>query len=245
MKDHLPPLIIVGSFPDTFSLSDLLQSSLVEKNICQTKEKYPDLDRHKIITDGMVFELDLFSEEETENILNQNCGATLFGTAAEKGSAGIGLWLGEHLENGRHLPSINRALLKVAKILGQAVSATHICWHPARQSIDFGHFEEAVDDYLAGGPTPILIQIAITKNTDSALQTQGLSYFSNQEITLAETPNLSESEALKRLVRISHDIAINGKIDNVLEVDGLDKGERITFKPSRDSSELAIKISAG
>lgn len=244
MKDHLPPLLIVGSFPDTFNLPDLLQSSLVRKNISLTKTKYADLDRHKIITDGMVFELDLFSEEETGNILKQNCGATLFGSAAEQGSAGIGLWLGDHLENGRHLPSINRTLLKVAQILGQAVSATHICWLPARQSIDFAHFEEAVADYLAGGPTPILIQIAITKNPNNRLQTRGLSYFSNQEITLAETPNLSESEALKRLVRISHDIAINGKIDNVLEVDGLDKGEKITFKPSRNASELAVEISA-
>jgi len=245
MKDHLPPLIIVGSFPDRFNLSDLLQSNPIQKNCSLTKEKYAGLDRHEIIMDGMAFELKQFNEAETENILQQNSGATLFGSAAIQGSMGIGLWLGEHLKSGRHLPSINRALLGIAKILGQAVSATHICWRPARHSIDFGHFEEAVDDYLAGGPTPVLIQIAITKNQNNALQTHGLNYFSNQEITLAETSNMSESEAIKRLVRISHDIAINGKIDNALEVDGLNKGEKITFRPSQNLSELTVQISAG
>ncbi len=243
MTGNTPPLLVIGFYPDSFELSTLLQSDPIRSELSFNTEKYAGFDRHEIIADGMAFELQLFSEAETQNMLQQNSVTTLFSSAAKPNARSIGVWLGEHLISGKHLPSINRTLIRVAKLLGQSVSATHLGWLPAQQSIDFEHFEEAADDYLTGGPTPILFQIAITKSSDRIIETHGLSYFSDQEITLTIAPKMNESEAIKRLVRICHDITINGKIEQQIVVDGLVEGEKITLKPSSNLTSVAVSIS--
>ncbi|MEP2988795.1 MAG: hypothetical protein ABJL11_03710 [Parasphingorhabdus sp.] len=207
------------------------------------REKYVGFDQYEIISDGMTFDLKLFSEAETQNMLQQNSVTTLFNSAAKHNSKSIGIWLGDHLKSGKHLPSINRALIRIAKLLGQSVSATHLGWLPAQQSIDFEHFEESADDYLTGGPTPILFQIAIIKSGDRTMKTRGLSYFSDQEVTLRTAPNMNESEAIKRLVRICHDITINGKIEQKIVVDGLVEGEKITLEPTSNLTNVTVSIS--
>lgn len=242
MTGHLPPLLIIGSYPKDFDLQSLLLTDSIQKFISLNEDKYTDLDRYEIIADGMTFELELFSETETATTLKQNCTTTLFSSAANPNSQSIGVWLGENLQSGKHLPSVNRSLLGIAKLLGREASATHVCWLPAQHSLDFRHFEEAVEDYLAEGPTPILFQIAISKNEKGLLKTLGLSYFSGQEITLNQPISMSDSETIKRLVRVAHDIAVNGKIDNAIVTEGLDEGEKITFKPSHDLSNLSVEI---
>ncbi|GAB5488687.1 MAG: hypothetical protein Pars2KO_22570 [Parasphingorhabdus sp.] len=242
MTRHSPPLLIIGAFTETFNFLDLLQTDTIQSHILLTKGKYADLDKAEIVFDGMAFELEFFNQTETDRLLQENTLSTLFSSPAAPNSMSIGIGLSEHIENGKHLPSINQALLKVAQLLGKQSSASHIGWLPARQSIDFGHFSEAVDDYLSGGPTPVLIQIAITKDEENILQTQGLSYFANQEVTLTTPFGMSDSEAIKRLVRISHDIAVNGKIESKLETKGLAEDELLSFIPSADKSKLAVTI---
>ncbi len=242
MINDLPPLLITGHFPGSFDLQKLLQKDSVRSVAILNEGKYPGLNQFEVIANGIAFELQLFDEVETKNVLQENCTETLFGSAPKPGTKSIAVSLSDNLISGRHLPTINRALLAIAKLLGREVSASHISWLPAQQSIAFEHFEEAVDDYLAGGPVPVLIQIAIIKSPDGNLQTWGLKYFSDQEIILQPAPDMNDSEAIKRLVRISHDIAVNGRIDNELEADGIAKGERISYKPSSNFTELAVKI---
>lgn len=242
MTSHLPPLLIIGSYSDSFDLHSLLRSDEIPSNIILNEDKYTGFDRFEIISEGMAFELELFSQNETSGLLRQNCVSTLFSSPAEPDAKSIGLWLSENIKSGRHLTTINRVLLRIARQLGELVAASHIGWLPAQHSIDFDHFKEAVDDYLDDGPTPVLIQIAINKKEGNVLETKGLSYFANQEISLLIPPRLGESESIKRLVRICHDVSINGKIDGKLETAGVFENERIIFEPSADLSQLAVTI---
>lgn len=244
MAGNPPSLMIIGHFPDSFDLSMVLQSVSAGSDLFFNEEKYAGFDRYEISVNGMVFELQQFGISETQNLLRQCNVTSIFGSPANCRSKSIGVWLGDHLKSGKHMPTINRTLLRVGKLVGQAVSATHVGWLPAHQSIDFEHFEETVDDYLSGGPTPVLLQIAIAKSDDKKFKTVGLSYFANQEVALVPPPGMIESEAIKRLVRICHDIAVNGQIEQELEIDGLSEGERITFKPSPNRSSLAVTISS-
>lgn len=237
-------LVIIGHFPDSFELSAVLKSVSASSDIYFNEKKYAGFDRYEISVNGMAFELQQFGMFETQKLLKQSIVSSIFGSPADCQSKSIGVWLGDHLKSGKHMPTINRALLNVGKLVGQAVSATHIGWLPAHQSIDFEHFAVSVDDYLDGGPTPILLQIAIKKSDDQELRTLGLNYFANQEVVLVPAPGMIESEAIKRLVRICHDIAVNGRIETELETDGLHEGEKICFKPNADRSNLAITISS-
>lgn len=243
MTDHRPPLLIIGSDLDSIDLPNFFQSNhQIQTEFSLTENKYQNLKRIEIVYGGMTFEVEQFNKNQTQQILGKYCTNTLFSAPAEKGVESIGLWPSNHLASGKHLRSINSALLNIAKMLGQNLSVSQIGWLPANHCLEFGHFVEAVDDYLSGGPTPILLQIAIAKKKDKTLETQGLSYFANQEIRLSYPLEMSESDAIKRLVRVCHDIAVNGNINKEFSTDGLVQGEKLNFKPSSDLTLLAVNI---
>jgi len=242
MQGELPPLMIIAPYSDSFDLKMFLQSKRVQKHGNRLGGKFPSLNKFEIIADGLSYIVQLFDIDETNGILESSCSTTLFSANPKEESISLGISLGEHIEDGKHLPTINRALLNLAKCLGEELGATYIAWIPAEHSIDFEHFREAVADYLAGGPTPVLVQIAIISNENEILRTRGLTYFSAQEIELEFPTNMSDGEAIKRLVRICHDISVNGKIDNKIESEGLDTNERIFFEPSHDLKNLSVKI---
>ena len=92
-------------------------------------------------------------------------------------------------------------------------------------------------------PIPALVQIGIAETESGMFETTGLDYFAGQEVRLNAPTGYAANEAVKRLVRIAHDIASNGKIDNEIETSGLVAGESLLFRPSEDHRYLDVSIS--
>ncbi len=242
MVQIVSPLILLAELPKDFQLSGL---NLSEKNgarILFNAQKYSDLEVIEVILDGMTFTLTHLTRDETHQNLEIENLRKIFCKALPSTVSGISISLGENLSGAGHIAPVNRALMELGYMIGQDIDAQAIIWSPANQLVGFEYFGEATRQYVDGGPLPILVQVAIKDNEDQSFQTTGLSYFAGQEIFLNTPEEYTQSDSIKRLVRIAHDIATNGRIDNEVETDGLVDGERISFTPDPEKQLIHVKI---
>ena len=236
------PLLVVAKLDDDFRLFNLAEQLKSEGQTTYTQQANSAYEQCEVIWDGMSFLFSRYTPADLNNGFEIETLANSFCKKPVADSSAIGIALGENIKSGKHVATINRALLQLAILTGDIVNASHVSWLPARHNIDFGFFVEAANDYIAGGPVPALIQVAVNKSSDGALHTTGLDYFCGQEVVFQAPTHFPENESIKRLVRIAHDLATNGPIDNNIETSGLDAGETIRFQPSRDSKYLSVEI---
>ncbi|WP_108810237.1 hypothetical protein [Sphingorhabdus sp. Alg231-15] len=238
------PLLILADLPPSFRLTDLKLSEEASQIISLSRFRHQDLDGWAAIIAGMTFTILLQSADEVAQTIAITDCDHIFCKSPDTVLSGVAIALGEHIGSAKHDETVNRALLQLARHVGQSVDASSVIWRPAGLNIGFEYFAGATDHYAAGGPFPVLAQIAISKTRDHIFQTSGLSYFSDQEIRLSAPADLASNEVVRRLVRLAHDIAIDGKIEQPVETDGLVAGERLSFTPSDDGQIVDIAIVA-
>ena len=197
----------------------------------------------EIVSDGLSFFISYHGAEKTASRL-YNCDLShVFTEQPAYGLSAIGIAYGNHIIGGKHTKAINQAILRLARNLGEYFSASTIIWLPAPVHCEFTFFKQITSQYEDGGPFPVLAQIAISESFNNILITSGLIYFAGQEIKLNTSKGYDPNAAMKTLVRIAHDIASNGKIDNFLITEGLTSGEIITFSPLENQNIVEITIS--
>jgi len=238
------PLLILADIPQPFSLTDLALSDLASDIIDLTPSQYQNLDRLRAMIGGMTFDLVRHSVQETEQSLAANGLEHIFCERPVKQLSGISIAISENIAVGKGNETINRTLLQLARHIGQSIKADSIIWQPAQLHIGFDYFVGAIEHYIAGGPFPVLVQIAISATPEGEMQTRGLSYFAGQEIRMSAPTNYAANEVVKRLVRIAHDIATNGRIEEESEQDGFIPGETLTIIPDEDGQSVEIAITA-
>jgi len=237
-----PPLLIVFEQQVDFNLSKFLDS-LCEYGVSVNSRKYSDLTMKEVVHEGMTFLLSHHSESDQHD---QSSGAQLspvFCGPQTAGYSAIGISIGDHIANGKHTSPVNRAILKLGQVIGQLLDANKIIWTPAGVIAGFEFYSDSVNQYLEGGPLPVLVQIRIDDKNDNTMETTGLQYFSDQEISIKSPAELSKPDQVKRLVRIAHDVATNGRVDSTIETNGLAENETISFQPSEDLQRLNVVVS--
>lgn len=152
----------------------------------------------------------------------------------------INIALGPHVAGGERVPAIVRTLLDVALKMGVASSAVATIWRPANIVSGFAYFEEAVDSYLSGGAFPVLAMINFKTGADGIITTTGLATFSGQELQI-DCGMMDNAEIMRRAVRVSHDLAVNGPILSKTTVEGLSQGEKLDLDPDYDGMRLNMK----
>ncbi len=245
MVQQNPPLMLMVPVADTFRLSDLKLPDEVATRVTLNHSKYADLDVIEAIVGGMSFNLTHHAAQDVFQHFSAKKLNHIFCSAPASPIPAIGIALSDHIANAKHDSTVNRTFLELAWIIGEALNATSVIWQPAKLHIGFEYFSEASHQYITGGPFPVLIQIAISENPKGTFHTYGLSYFSGQEMRLSAPAGYPPNQVVKRLVRIAHDIATNGKIDSQTEAQGFVPEEMLTLTPSKDLSVVDITIIAG
>ncbi len=234
------PLLIMADIPQSFCLTDLILSEQAMEIIGLNPSQYHN--QMEAVISGMTFSLIHYSTEEIDQSLPTTDLEHIFCEPTELKLSGIGIALGENIKSAKHSETINRALLQLTSYVGQSIKATAIIWRPAQLQIGFDYFAGATDHYLKGGPFPVLAQIAVSKTTEGSFLTSGLSYFSGQEATINTPTGYAPNQVIKRLVRIAHDIATNGKVEKSIETDGFIPGEILSLIPREDGQVVEIVI---
>lgn len=151
----------------------------------------------------------------------------------------ISIGLGNHLAGGEKVPAILKAMLSAAAGIGQITDAFAVIWMPARTISGFEYFARAVTEYDQGGVFPVLALVNFKKDDDGTIRSTGLDWLAGQEMCVAPT-GFSETEMMRRVVRIAHDIAVNGPVTTDTGLDGIEENETVELRPS--DAVLGVRI---
>jgi hypothetical protein len=154
--------------------------------------------------------------------------------------AGICIEFGGNVTGGARIAPLAQILMQFSAILGSTLGAIGVAWTPARLLSEPSYFANAVKSYVDGGAFPVLGTVDLRLANDT-LTTSGLYWFSGQEIEI-DGNGLSESEMVRRAVRIVHDIAVNGPVLVSQTVPDLDKSQVAFLSPENDGKIVSVKI---
>lgn len=189
-----------------------------------------------VIFHGMAFqyEIEAISHVTADHFIFCRSEATAFQSA-------IQLRLGNAVASGRGVPAVVLALLQLGTILGKALDATAVLWHPASIVSGFDYFNESVAQYADGGAFPAMSCVGFDLTQPDVVRTGGLKWFSGQELVF-EHPGLPRHEAMRYVVRLVHDIATQGAINEPMDVRGLKAGEMVRLNPVSESHTLFARL---
>ncbi len=151
----------------------------------------------------------------------------------------ISIDLGSHLEGGEKVPAVVKTMLTAAAAIGGTTGAVAAIWSPARTISGFEYFARVVAEYSQGGAFPVLALVNFKKDDDGAIRSNGLDWLSGQELCVSPT-GFSETEIMRRVVRVAHDIAVNGPVTSDIDLVGIEDDESIELRPEGDV--LAVRI---
>ena len=155
--------------------------------------------------------------------------------------AGEAIWLrpGAHLSGGENLLPVVRAAAALGAALAGLPGGSALVWHPARTAVEPGWFRRTVDEWLAGGGFPALGLTALVRENDGAVRSEGLAFFTGQELRLEMPGGSDSSRSGKIAVRLIHTLVEDGAVLSGVEFQGPD-GERLRAEPADNGRVLRV-----
>lgn len=208
-----PALLIVAPMMNGFDLAHFPWSREAGGRLVVNGAKFDDLDMLEVIVDGMQFLLSRLSAEESRRKFADENFGPLSGDLPYPDGSAIGIGPRDIVTSARHLPEINCRLLMLGQWIGTSLAATAAAWAPSGTLVHFADYDQAVRNYLAGGPFPPDFQICFSEERKGRFITRGLAYFAGREIRLSVGADYEASDVAEQLARIIDDIVTHGKID--------------------------------
>lgn len=144
-----------------------------------------------------------------------------------------------HVIDGAALPPVVRTITALAVALAQLGHVRAVCWHPARTVTETALFVRMIGAWLDGGAFPSLGLAALVQEDDGGWRSEGLAFFTGQELRIEPDARVQPGEARKLAVRLIHRLVEQGPIDTVGELFGYD-GSLLDVEPSLDRRLLRI-----
>lgn len=221
---------------DHKELRELFKSTaFVELGICFGDGSNPESANGTIIYDGVAFDYALDAKRPPTTDHKIFCDSDLGNVRSV-----ISLNLGEAVASGQHVPAVIKTLMLLGESLGTQLNAKAAFWQPASVISGFRYYAETVRQYHDGAAFPCLVSIAFDTSSDEFIRTHGLAWLSGQELFF-ERDKLSVNEAMRYVVRLVHDIATNGIVQNAIEVPGMNDAERLIMTPDAEQNTLFVR----
>jgi hypothetical protein len=109
---------------------------------------------------------------------------------------------GPHLAGAERLLPVIRVVSALLVELARIGPATAIAWIPARLVLKTEYFEQAIRPWLEGGPFPAPAFVAMHREADGSLRTEGLNFLTGQEFTLRTRTASSDAPLARIAVRL-------------------------------------------
>jgi hypothetical protein len=148
----------------------------------------------------------------------------------------ITLLPGIHLTGGHAMIPVVQAMLGLAGHVALPLDVVAVCWHPAQSWMEPQYFSRVALGWLSGGPFPALGLTALAHTVDG-VRSEGLTFFSGQELLVRRRADESPADTAKLAVRFIDYVVANGPFRRELEFQGPD-GELLRVVPG-DFGKLA------
>lgn len=152
----------------------------------------------------------------------------------------VTLVAGPHLSGGERMRPVVRSQLALGVRLTALPGLAAVVWTPAQSAMAVTYFVAVTSSWLEGGPFPALGLTAMTTALDGGLQSEGLAFFTGQELRLE--PELAEDRvaATKLAVRLANELVEFGEVGERLEMTGLG-GEPLVLEPSANRAFVRVR----
>lgn len=163
------------------------------------------------------------------------------GDFAETLAEALSLSPGPHLAGGRATIPVVRAQAALgAELIHRLPNVVAIAWTPARALLGREFFLSLADNWLAGGPFPALGLTAFRQMLGGAIQSEGLAFFTGQELHFDNALFPDPAAAVRLGLRLVNDLVGNPPLTEPTSLTGPD-GSAIELKPSGNARFLRVE----
>ncbi len=158
-----------------------------------------DIDWFELLTQGLTFDIRNLAPGEGANLSEiqhrLGCPAEYF----EQTSEAVCLLPGPHLSGGANSIPVVRILAELAAKLSLALSGTlALFWPPSGGLFGAEYYRAMIASWISGGNFPVLGFTPLKPMIDGGMQSDGLSFFTGQELRL-EPETAADSNAAAQL----------------------------------------------
>lgn len=152
----------------------------------------------------------------------------------------IALSASPHLAQGEAMMPVVRSQLALALRLAKLPGVVAVAWTPAHSWMATDYFERIVTAWLAGGAFPALGLTAFAGALDGGLHSEGLAFFTGQELRIE--PDLVEDRAAATTlaVQLMNQLVTQEAIDTRYEFAG-PEGSPLVLEPSSNGTFVRVR----
>lgn len=195
----------------------------------------------ELLRDGMTYDLGGLAPGRPETMPPLRHRYGLDEVLTGDGFEAIALRPGPHLVAGARSMPVVRTMAGIAAALAPGLPGLRaIAWPPAGTLIGPGLFASSIAAWLAGGAFPALGLTAFADAPDGSLVSEGLAWFTGQELRIA--PELAKDRvAAARLgVRLINQLVLQGRVAGNEAIVAPDGG-RLVLEPTRDGRIVRVR----
>ena len=192
-----------------------------------------DSQRHgglELLANGLTFDLSGCTPQVAQDVPSLVHRYGLDASAGLDELEAITLKPGAHLAGGGHLLPVVRSMAGVAAALVALPGVAAVAWHPAHSQMGPDYFARVIARWLDGGPFPALGLTALARKEDGAVESEGLAFFTGQELRIEPAGNLNPAQAAKVAIRLINSLVSISPIQSPCEFTG-PEGERLNAEP--------------
>lgn len=165
---------------------------------------------------------------------------TLLGLQACPAGEALSLQPGPHIAAGAALLPVTRALLGLGAVLARLPGVAAVVWHPAKAWMEPEYFRTISNDWIKGGAFPALGLAVLLAAPDGGFRSQGLAFFTGQELQLDPRLNLSPERMAQLAIRLIDQLVLDGRVNEprVIALAGM---PQISVVPVEDGHTVLIR----
>ncbi|MCT2558079.1 hypothetical protein N0B51_03695 [Tsuneonella sp. YG55] len=148
---------------------------------------------------------------------------------------------GPHLAAGAHsIPVVRTQAGIAASLAGLLPGLVAYGWKPARTLVGADFFASSVSAWLEGGAFPSLGFTAFATDSQGGMVSEGLSWFTGQELRFSNDIAKDRANAARLGVRLVNQLVSQGRLtsqDHIIAPDG----GRLALEPTRDGKTIRVR----
>lgn len=152
----------------------------------------------------------------------------------------VALAAGPHLSGGEALLPIVRSQLALALQLAQLPGLAAVGWVPAQTRMAVDYFGTVASAWLEGRAFPALGLTALVPALDGGLHSEGLAFFTGQELRIEPELVEDREQATRLAVRLINQLAAQDAVDRRFEFTGPD-GAALSLEPSANGRFVRVR----
>lgn len=192
----------------------------------------------ELLRDGLTYDLTGLAPHPAAAFAPPRHG---FGVEREGTFEAMVICPGAHIAAGAHTMPVVRTLAGIAAELAPNLPGlAAMGWPPASSAIEPGFFASTVGKWLEGGAFPALGLTAFTIDSAGSLRSEGLAWFTGQEIALDAALAEDRAAATRLAIRLVNQLVGRGPLATAEAILGPD-GEQLLLEPVESGAVVRVR----